>query len=113
MATIYKILPASLWNAALSAGRFTGSEVDRRDGFIHFSLADQVAETAARHFADIVRLVVVPAPLTNSVPPFSLNQIRDTERCENWCQCDAAGAKIGREKLCARPTATKAAKLSV
>ena len=58
MATIYKILPASLWNAALSAGRFTGSEVDRRDGFIHFSLADQVAETAARHFAGERDLVI-------------------------------------------------------
>lgn len=30
---------------------FHGSEIDRRDGFIHFSDAAQVVETAAKHFA--------------------------------------------------------------
>ena len=59
MATIYKILTAAQWNAAVSAGRVDGSEVDQRDGFIHFSLADQVAETAARHFAGQRNLVIV------------------------------------------------------
>ena len=50
MPTLYKICPASLWRETESAGVFRGSEVDRRDGFIHFSTAAQVAETAARHF---------------------------------------------------------------
>lgn len=59
MATIYKICPASLWRAAEAAGIFYGSEVDRRDGFIHFSNARQVAETAARHFAGQRDLVLV------------------------------------------------------
>ena len=40
-------------------GVFTGAEVDRRDGFIHFSTADQVEETAARHFAGARDLVLV------------------------------------------------------
>jgi uncharacterized protein (DUF952 family) len=50
MPTIYKIVPAALWREAGQTGRFVGSEVDRRDGFIHFSTAAQVTDTAAKHF---------------------------------------------------------------
>lgn len=50
MSRIYKILPAADWEAALAAGAYAGSAVDLADGFIHFSAADQVAETAAKHF---------------------------------------------------------------
>ncbi len=59
MSTIYKIIPAGLWRAAEQAGIFTGSEVDSRDGFIHFSTAAQVAETAAKHFAGQPDLLLV------------------------------------------------------
>ena len=59
MATIYKIVPASLWREAERAGAFTGAPIDRADGFIHFSTAGQVAETAARHFAGQHDLVLV------------------------------------------------------
>ena len=51
MTTIYKILPASLWDEAKSAGVFRGAPVDLADGYIHFSTAEQAAETAAKHFA--------------------------------------------------------------
>jgi uncharacterized protein (DUF952 family) len=51
MALIYKICPASAWEEAENQGAFAGSEVDRRDGFIHLSAAHQVRETARRHFA--------------------------------------------------------------
>jgi uncharacterized protein (DUF952 family) len=51
MSIIYKICPASLWHEAERAGVFRGSEADLHDGFIHFSTADQVVETAAKHFA--------------------------------------------------------------
>lgn len=50
MTRIYKLLGAGEWAAALAAGRFEGSEVDRRDGYIHFSTGAQVAETARRYF---------------------------------------------------------------
>lgn len=59
MTIIYKIVPAALWREAERAGRFAGSEVDRRDGFIHFSSAVQVAETAARHFAGLDGLLLI------------------------------------------------------
>ncbi|PJI53556.1 dihydroorotate dehydrogenase, partial [Methylobacterium radiotolerans] len=48
MPLIYKICPRALWREAEAAGRFTGAPVDHQDGFIHFSTAAQVAETAAR-----------------------------------------------------------------
>jgi uncharacterized protein (DUF952 family) len=51
MATLYKICSSALWRAAERTGVFRGSADDLRDGFIHFSTADQVAETAAKHFA--------------------------------------------------------------
>jgi len=63
---IYKICPASLWREAERAGKFRGSEHDRRDGFIHFSTPEQAAETAAKHFAsqrDLVLLQVDAARL--------------------------------------------------
>jgi uncharacterized protein (DUF952 family) len=56
---IYKISDVALWNEAKRTGVFTGAPVDVADGFIHFSTAAQVAETAARHFAGSGDLVLV------------------------------------------------------
>src|SRR5688500_16982567 len=50
MALIYKICAADLWRAAERACALTGAPVDQDDGFIHFSTAAQVRETAAKHF---------------------------------------------------------------
>jgi uncharacterized protein (DUF952 family) len=47
---IYKICPASAWREAERQGVYRGSADDNRDGFIHFSTAAQVAETAKKHF---------------------------------------------------------------
>jgi len=57
--TIYKICTAAEWRQAEQAGVYRGSAVDHRDGFIHFSTAAQVGETAARHFAGQADLLVV------------------------------------------------------
>jgi uncharacterized protein (DUF952 family) len=57
--TIYKICEPEAWRAAEAASAFAGSDVDLRDGFIHFSTAAQVAETAAKHFAGQHGLVLV------------------------------------------------------
>src|SRR5262249_23124764 len=56
---IYKILKRQEWLAAKDAGQFTGSEVDRRDGYIHFSTATQAVETARLHFRGQADLVVL------------------------------------------------------
>ena len=61
MRAIFKILSRQEWEQALASGRFEGSAVDLADGFIHFSAADQWAETARRHFAgrkDLMLLTV-------------------------------------------------------
>jgi uncharacterized protein (DUF952 family) len=56
---IYKILPKAAWSEAEVAGSFRGSAADLKDGYIHFSTAAQVAETAAKHFAGVADLVLV------------------------------------------------------
>jgi uncharacterized protein (DUF952 family) len=56
---IYKIVPESLWRAACRTGSFNGAAVDIQDGFIHFSTAAQVRETAQRHFAGQSDLLLV------------------------------------------------------
>lgn len=58
---VYKLLSANAWEMAKADGRFAGSEVDIKDGYMHFSTADQLAETARRHFGgqrDLVCLAV-------------------------------------------------------
>ena len=57
--TIYKICSSALWRDAERAGAFHGAGIDARDGFIHFSTSAQVAETAAKHFADGADQVLV------------------------------------------------------
>ena len=63
MTVVYKIVAATLWRAAEKQGLFHGAGVDLVDGFIHFSSAAQVEETASRHFAgqDDLLLVAVEA----------------------------------------------------
>lgn len=56
---IYKICDAALWRDAQAAGAFRGAGIDLRDGYIHFSSASQVKETAAKHFAGAADLVLV------------------------------------------------------
>ncbi|MFE1598481.1 DUF952 domain-containing protein [Methylobacterium sp. ID0610] len=58
MPLIYKIAPSALWREAEARGEFTGAPVDLADGYIHFSTAAQVRETAARHFAGQEDLVL-------------------------------------------------------
>lgn len=64
MSLIYKICPSALWREAERSGTFHGSPVDQRDGFIHFSTAEQVAETAAKHFAGAQGLVLLTVQST-------------------------------------------------
>ncbi len=59
MPTIYKICSAELWREAERAGLFAGAPLDLADGFIHFSTAAQVGETAARHFSGAAGQVLV------------------------------------------------------
>ena len=59
MAVVFKIVPRQLWLQAETTGTFDGAPVDLADGFIHFSAADQVAETAHKHFSGEEDLLLV------------------------------------------------------
>jgi uncharacterized protein (DUF952 family) len=59
VATIYKLCSAALWREAEQAGAFIGSSIDRADGYIHFSTAAQVAETAALYFRGETDLMLI------------------------------------------------------
>ena len=59
MSRIYKILPDALWREALVKGHFEGAGIDIADGYIHFSDAAQVGETARRYFSGQPGLVVL------------------------------------------------------
>ena len=48
---IYKIFRTSEWEVLRAEGKTAGAPVDVADGFVHFSTASQVSETAAKHFA--------------------------------------------------------------
>ena len=57
--TVYKICERALWREAEAGGVFRGAAIDLSDGFIHFSTAVQVSETAAKHVAGARDLVLV------------------------------------------------------
>jgi uncharacterized protein (DUF952 family) len=56
---ILKIFRRPEWDAFRSAGETLGAPIDLADGYIHFSTAAQVAETAAKWFATESDLVLV------------------------------------------------------
>jgi uncharacterized protein (DUF952 family) len=56
---VFKICSRLEWRTARRIGAYEGSTADRRDGFIHLSKAEQLAETAAKHFAGRKDLVLV------------------------------------------------------
>ena len=48
---IYKIFRADEWAALVRDGETSGAPIDVADGYVHFSTAQQVQETAAKHFS--------------------------------------------------------------
>jgi uncharacterized protein (DUF952 family) len=70
MPLIYKIATTEQWQAAEALGRFEGAPIDLADGYIHFSTAATVRETAAKHFAgqrDLVLAAVDDAGLGDAL----------------------------------------------
>jgi len=68
--TIYKICDVAVWQLAERTGEFAGAPVDLADGYIHFSAAEQLEETAAKHFAgrhDLVLVAVIADALGSAL----------------------------------------------
>lgn len=59
MTAIYHICREADWRAGRAEGRYRGGADDPGDGFIHFSTAGQVAESAARRRAGQAGLVLI------------------------------------------------------
>jgi uncharacterized protein (DUF952 family) len=59
MSVIYHICRRDEWDAAEPTGSYAGSSQDRADGFIHFSAAEQVKASAAKHRAGQAGLVLL------------------------------------------------------
>ncbi len=66
---IYKILLPSEWAEFQAEGEFAGSAHDLRDGFVHLSTRDQVAETGRRVFSAEPDLFVAAVD-TDAVAPW-------------------------------------------
>ncbi len=58
MTTIYKILRDPEWHETQRDGVFRGSPDDRRDGFIHFSTAEQTPGTYEKYFSGAPGLII-------------------------------------------------------
>ena len=59
----YKLLNETEFGNWRDSGLFEGSAVDKADGYIHLSARPQVAETAAKYFADVDPLMLVMVDL--------------------------------------------------
>lgn len=56
---IYKIFRADEWATLQADGETVGAPIDVADGYIHFSTAATVAETAAKYFTGVEGLVLL------------------------------------------------------
>ena len=56
---IYKVCSIEHWQDAQAKGVFTGVAIDLADGYIHFSTAEQLAETLSKHFKGQTDLVLL------------------------------------------------------
>ena len=79
MPTIYKICPASTWREAERQGDYRGSADDARDGYIHFSTATQVAETARKFFAGQTGLFLIEVDVDALGPALRWERSRNDE----------------------------------
>jgi uncharacterized protein (DUF952 family) len=59
MRLVFKIVSESSWREAAAAGVFAGAAIDLADGYIHFSDAAQVEETAQKYFEGTHGLLLV------------------------------------------------------
>lgn len=73
---IYKIFRADEWAILQADGETVGAPIDVADGYIHFSTAQTVAETAAKYFAGIEGLVLL-ALETEGLEPLKWEPARE------------------------------------
>ncbi len=61
---MYRIVSSAEWTDFSSSGSYAGGALDLKDGFIHFSVANQVAETTRKYFKNRSDLVLLQIDLS-------------------------------------------------
>ena len=56
---VYKLFRADEWADLQTQGETMGAPIDVTDGYVHFSIAAQAAETAVKYFAGVDGLVLL------------------------------------------------------
>tara|TARA_Y100000768_G_C23538418_1_gene478139 strand:- start:66 stop:419 length:354 start_codon:yes stop_codon:yes gene_type:complete len=56
---IFKIIDKNEWQNAKKMGTYKGSDKDKKDGYIHFSEANQVQETLKKHYLKKENLILL------------------------------------------------------
>ena len=56
---IYHLAKIAAWEAARKDASYRGTDADRADGFLHFSTAAQIAESARKHRAGETDLILL------------------------------------------------------
>jgi uncharacterized protein (DUF952 family) len=77
---IYKIATALAWREAERQGVFRGSADDVKDGFVHFSTAAQLAETARKHFFGQSGLLLIEVDADRLGPGLRFETSRNGEK---------------------------------
>lgn len=62
---IYKIFRANEWANLKTEAQTRGAPIDLADGYIHFSTAEQVPETAAKYFGGVEGLMLLAVEATD------------------------------------------------
>ena len=76
---IFKVIDKDEWQKAKQSGTYGGSEKDLKDGYIHFSTANQVIESAAKHCAGQTGLVLLTVDGDLLEPSLKWEVARDDE----------------------------------
>ena len=95
---LYHMAHRSEWEQAEAEGVYRGSPDDRRDGFMHFSTATQVVESAARHRAgqtDLLLIVVAE----DGAGPWRWEPARSGELFPHLYACLPVAAAVGIHDL--------------
>ena len=56
---IFKIIDKEEWQKAKQTGVYNGSDLDKKDGYIHFSEEDQVEETLKKYYPNKENLILL------------------------------------------------------
>ena len=97
--TIYKVIDKDVWAAAKAVGEFTGAAIDIKDGYIHFSSADQVVETVLKHFAGQDNLLLLSVSTSEMGGDLKWEKSRNDELFPHLFRPLAAAEVITEEPL--------------